>query len=255
LILKGTEFRETSRIVTAYTRDHGKLRLVARGALRPTSRFGGALESFTHAGIIFYRRESRDLYALSEAVILDSFEGLVHDAVRLGVAGAGVELLDRTTPWEAENRRLFELLLGYLRVISGVPRAGFRSVFLSFALKLSSLLGYGPELAVCVRCHRGIRDGDPGSFNVRRGGVVCFSCQGGEGNAPRLSPGAIRALRVLQSLPLPAVTLEALQATDVREAAPLIKSFLEHHTEGQGPRHSFSFLAQLEPRPQDDQSL
>ena len=76
IFLKGTNWRESSRILTAFSRDYGKVKLVAKGARRPKSKYGAALEPLTHAQIIFYQRETRDLYTLSEAGVLDTFEGI-----------------------------------------------------------------------------------------------------------------------------------------------------------------------------------
>ena len=65
LILRTYKLGEADRIVVFLTRDRGKKRGVAKGARRPRSRFIGALEPLTRAGVAYYERELRDLVRLN----------------------------------------------------------------------------------------------------------------------------------------------------------------------------------------------
>jgi len=246
LILRGVEFRETSKILVAFTRDYGKVRLVARGARRPGSKFGGALEVFTRAGIIFYRREGRDIYTLSEATMFSGSDSLTQDAVRMGVASAGLELVEKTTPWESPSPRLFALLVDFLSTMESSPRQAFRLVYLSFMLKLSAILGHGPELETCLRCRKSLPDGAGALFNVPRGGLVCLSCARGEGKGFVLAREGVRLLRVLQGTPFAELLSRENSGEALGEVVSLIRAFFEHHSDGQAPRQSFAFLSQLE---------
>src|SRR5262245_24232389 len=71
-VLRSYKLGENDKIVVFYTRDFGKIRLVAKGARKLKNRFGAALEVFAHVRIIFHEKENRDLLILDRAEILYS---------------------------------------------------------------------------------------------------------------------------------------------------------------------------------------
>jgi len=165
--------RESSKIVTFYTEDYGKLALLAKGARNPKSKFGAALEILTLSELIFYRTERKQVYTLSDAFLIDSFPTLKLPDKYL-YAHQIVELILRTTSLEDPNHKLYSLLCSGLKILDSnkSPKLKNYSSFLSaFYFKAVSILGFNPELRHCIIC----KNPKGAYFNIERGGIICSS--------------------------------------------------------------------------------
>lgn len=139
LLLRRTKYSDSSLIVTWLTCDHGKLKTMAKGALRPKSAFGGAIDLFFETEISFARSLRSEIHTLREVVLVNPFEGLRKDYGRVEMASYFVELLELMTEIEQPVPELFDLLrraLGYLEGASPSRRA-----LLHFESELARLLG------------------------------------------------------------------------------------------------------------------
>lgn len=114
VVLRARRLGETSKLLTLYTEDEGKLRATAKGARKPKSRFGGALEWMTEVQVVCYLRDERDLQTLSDGDALRAFPRLLGDLERLSLGSAACELIDRLTVERDPNRRLYRCLSGVL---------------------------------------------------------------------------------------------------------------------------------------------
>ena len=156
ILLRRTKFSDTSLIVTWLTREHGKLKTMAKGALRPKSPFSGMIDLFFELEIAFVRSHRSEIHTLREAVLRNPFEGLRKDYARVELAAYFVELLELLTEPEHPVPELFDLLrraLGYLE--NATPE---RRVLLHFENELARLLGIHGEgnahTALARVCHR-----------------------------------------------------------------------------------------------------
>jgi len=165
--------RETTKLVTFYTDNFGKISFIAKGARNPKSKFGSALEIFTLSDLIFYKTESKLTYLLSDATLIDAFSDL-KSADKFFYASQITELILRATSNEDPNHKLFTLLHSALRNLETAPHkksANFPSLIAAYFLKAISILGYKPELRHCVLC----KNTKPSFFSIEVGGVVCNS--------------------------------------------------------------------------------
>jgi DNA repair protein RecO (recombination protein O) len=144
ILLRLTDFGEADRIVTAFTLDHGKLQGIARGAKRSRKRFAGALDPFAHPKLQL--QPGKGLATLLSADIIGIFPGIRNDLAKIGTAAYACELVDRLTPDEEPNPRLFRLLHCYLQRLDSAPLSPSDRRF--FAVNLLKILGYQPELEV-----------------------------------------------------------------------------------------------------------
>ena len=111
IILKTRRQGETSKIITIYTRDYGKISLVAKGSRSIKSRHWGTLEPFTHIALVFYHKENRELQFLSQADIVQSFDPVRAQLGKMSLASIMCDLVNRVEVGEAVNPQLFGLLL------------------------------------------------------------------------------------------------------------------------------------------------
>ncbi len=190
--LKSYRLGETSKVVVCYTRNYGKVRLVAKGARKGGGRLGAALEPMLVSGVVFYLREGRGLLLVSQADVERQWPELRRDVVRMAYAGAALELTDALVSEREPDPGLFDLLESSLDRVAAAPPSSLDVVLWSFELSLASALGYAPELARCIVC------GGPlagrVSFAARRGGIVCGDCLGEEPGARPLSDSAAKLL-------------------------------------------------------------
>jgi DNA repair protein RecO (recombination protein O) len=193
ILLQAWDLGEHDRLVMLYTREHGRLAAVARGARRLRSRFAGALELFTWGDAVGFEREGRALVRLDHFDIRRPFRRLREDLECLGQGARMVEAVTRLTGERDAQPACFALLLRGLRALDA--GASPARVQLAFALRLLDVLGYRPRLDRCGRCGRPV--GTQGvAFDAAEGSMVCGRCRGG---GPALAPMVAAALRGLQT--------------------------------------------------------
>jgi DNA repair protein RecO (recombination protein O) len=188
VVLRHTDWGEADRLLWLYTRELGKLRVVAKGVRKPRSRKAGHLEPFTRVNLLL--AWGREMYIVTQAEAVDIFLSLRADLVRMSYAAYVVELLDRFTYEEGENRTLYRLLAETLERLDHEPD-------LAFAVRYYEvLLGFRPQLLHCVQCEAEIQPEDQ-YFSSERGGVLCPKC--GKG-VPGVRPVSMPALKILRHM-------------------------------------------------------
>src|SRR5687767_15025110 len=136
IILQTFAYSETSKILRLFTRSHGLISAIARGAVRPKSRYGGVLEPFTEGVATLYVRDSRELQNLSGFELVQSHQSLGRDLVRFGGASVMAELLLRTTMEQADPQ-LYLTVRSALRSIESATSAELESVLLAHLWSLT----------------------------------------------------------------------------------------------------------------------
>ncbi|MFL6160398.1 MAG: DNA repair protein RecO [Marmoricola sp.] len=223
IVLRTHKLGEADRIITLLTRQHGRVRAVARGVRRTTSKFGSRLEPFTHVDLQL--SEGRSLDHITQAETLSPFRaGIGGDYDRYTAGTVMLETADRLVPEEREpSVQQFLLLVGGLRVLStGEHRPS--QVLDSYLLRSLSVAGYAPSFEGCARC--GLM-GPHRWFNPSLGGVLCATCR-----VPGSASPASETLTVLGALlagDWPVV--EAAQPRHLREASGLVSAYLAWHLE------------------------
>ena len=226
VVLKTYALGETSRIVVAYTREHGMIKMVAKGARKSPSRFGVALEPLSRSRFVLYLKPDRDLQLLSQGDTIRAWGSELADLARLAHAQAAAELIDRLVWGEEPHEALFDLLLGAIESVASAPLASLPAVTLAFELQVASLLGYRPRLDACVTC--GGELSPRRVFSPGRGGMLCDRCAGGEVGAILLSADALAGLTLLLLRPV-AEAGQYLELKRAGEISKVVEAFLRHH--------------------------
>jgi DNA repair protein RecO (recombination protein O) len=173
-VLNTAPFKESSLFATILTKKHGKIKILAKGVRRPTSKFCGTMELFNHDEIIFYRKENREIHTLSDAVVIDGFDNIRADPVKVNAGMVLCEFYYKTLPPEERADASFILLLDFLKELQRVTTAKSKSLTYYYLLKALSGAGVRPHLDNCVRCHAEIpQDNNKIDFSIGAGGVVC----------------------------------------------------------------------------------
>jgi DNA repair protein RecO (recombination protein O) len=177
LVLQAFPYSETSKVLRLFTLDHGIRSVMAKGALRPKSRYGGVLEPFTEGTATFYLKEGRDLHTLSGFDLLRSRQALGRSLV--GFAGASLlaELVMRTGTEEPHPGLYHALADAWDLVAEARGEAEALAASLTGAWTLIVLLGFEPQAGVCIHCGREVDAAEDVRFDAVAGGVACTRCR------------------------------------------------------------------------------
>lgn len=213
--LKRMDYGEADRILTVFTPGYGKLRLLAKGVRKPTSRMAGHLEPFTHIHIMVAR--GRDLSVATQASTIEPFRQLREDLVKSSYAYHLAELVDAFLQDHDEHAAVFDLLRSALAALSagGLPA---ELVVRHFEVQLLGEVGFRPQLTACLACQEAIEP-QPNAYSVFLGGVVCPRCAPSAPSASAISIEALKLLRFLQrtrrvsevTITAPAATLKEVE--------------------------------------------
>lgn len=226
IILATRPFKESSLFANFYTHKFGKIRTIAKGCRRPKSKMCGALEPFVRDEIIFYKRESKDLYTLSDAVVIDDFEPVRRSVRKVAAALTLCEFIDKTSPAEDPDEKTYSLLLNFLEVIAKAEETELRAIVYLYLLRGMEHAGLRPHLADCVRCRTTCdRTGVKTNFSIAAGGIVCD--RHFDDTVVSLRTETLTALRQVGDRKKITVTRSALE-----EIERLVPRYIEYHFDG-----------------------
>jgi DNA repair protein RecO (recombination protein O) len=226
VVLKRHDFGEADRIVVLFSRQRGKLRAVAKGVRRTTSRLAGHLELFTQVELQLVR--GRELDVIAQAETRNPFRLLREDLTRTSHAYLVAELADALTEDQAEQPELFELLV---RTFAALETAvDPRLVVDHYLLKLLDVAGFRPQLSTCLLCREELRPG-ANAFSGFLGGALCPRCGPGEPSARPMSSDVLKVLRHLQRAGPPGTVRLHMPEPVAREVTRTLRELAERHTE------------------------
>lgn len=227
VVLRTHKLGEADRIVTLLSRTHGKVRAVARGVRRTSSKFGGRLEPFSHIDVQFATGRSLDV--VTQVETLHAYDAPLRSDYASFTAGqAMLETADRLVAEEGEPAlQQYRLLVGALRTLgAGTPHGPRPGTMIldSYLLRALSIAGYAPALASCARC--GLQ-GPHAGFAPETGGMVCVACRPPRTALP--SPESWALLSALISGDWQATT--SAQSHVCTEVSGLVAAFASWHLE------------------------
>lgn len=175
IVLSTFRYSETSKIVRLATRDHGVQSAIAKGALRPRSRFGAALQLLSEGQAHLLLKEHRELHTLAAFDLSRLHVGLAADLERYAVACALAEVMLRFAPPDPHPDS-FDLLQHALEELESAPGPSVQSLGYRLLWQLVSVLGFAPSLEACVIDGTPLPQSGPLPFSTRDGGAVCPAC-------------------------------------------------------------------------------
>ena len=222
LILRTYKLGESDRIVVFLTRDRGKKRGVAKGARKAKSKFIGALEPMTRAGVAYYEREQRDLVRINYVEMTRSpLSAATGEA--LGHVGYFAELIDEWAPEAQTDERLYRLGASVTDAIAGgAPIEPLARYFEYWILRLQ---GVYPSLSGCSECGEMFERG--AVMPPRNDTFVCGNCAPSGGT--RISMDALSFLNSAGGTAPDNLASLALQARAARELETVHRRLLSLH--------------------------
>ena len=223
IVLRTQKLGEADRIITLLTRDHGRIRGVAKGVRRTMSKFGARLEPGSHIDVQLYVGKTFDTITQVEA-LMNYGESLTDDYQRWTVAAAIMEASERFSPNEHEPAtKEFNLVVGALKVLAESRYAPLL-ILDAFLLRSLDIAGYAPSMTFCSNCEK---PGPHRYFSLVGGGSVCADCRPSACATP--APETLELMNAL--LQSDWEIASASESKHRREASGLIAAYLQWHLE------------------------
>lgn len=209
IVLKSRKWGDADRIVTFYSKSLGKIRGVARGARRPKSRFGAALEPFSLCRLNLFVKNGDSLFRISHVDLIRSSQVLWEDLSVMDSAARMVNVLAAITPDGDPDPLLFDTLEQGLVSLQESEDPHFTALL--FQIRLLGLTGFRPQTEQCASCGKTYLVGAP-QFSPVAGGLVCQICAARQRvRCVALSRGSLSFLQ--QAIRLAPSTVTRLRAT------------------------------------------
>lgn len=225
IVLRVWPFQEADLLVSLFTREQGRVRGVARHALRSRRRFGGALEPMTHVRATYAERPRQELVRLDAFEIVSSPLSRAIDYERTAALQLVAEVLEEAMPDGAPDDAVFRLALAVLDQIT-VGRVWMPVTY--FALWMNRLMGWMPDLGHCGACGLDLRGGAVW-YSPTADGVTCYDDRR-PGSFPLSSESVKLAARVFRGT-VRELSEEDWPLTRARDLRRFALELLERHLE------------------------
>jgi DNA repair protein RecO (recombination protein O) len=244
IVLHSRKQGETSKILSLFTREYGKMSVMVKGSRSLKSRYWGVLETLNHIAIVFYYKETRELQYVSQAEIINSFPNLHSQLGKMALAAIPSEIVERAERPGHVNLPLFSLLAETLQALEK-EESGLRNIVRAFELKFAALAGFKPALAECAFCKQE-RVTEYNFFALDRGAYSCQNCGLRIEPSAKISGQALELLRRLDSVPVTAACQAKISGPLGKEVDGFLLAYLRYHLDGLQQLKSVAYLEQLQ---------
>lgn len=222
IVLRVREFGEADKILVVYTRELGKIDVLAKGARRMKSRLSGATQQFSYADFSLYR--GKGMFQLTQADGRTNFFILYNDLNRLAYATYLCELTESFVPEEESQPEVLDHLLAALKRVCQWD--DYRLPVLFFELKLITVLGYQPVLDRCLNCGKQNKE-ESLFFSSLQGGVVCSCCNSTiDPGAKPISPQILAVMFRLQNTGWERLSVLKLMPETINELTMFLSAYI-----------------------------
>lgn len=197
IIMRVKEFGESDLLVTFFSSDRGRLKGVAKGALRSRRRFANCLDLFCLTDLEYKFKVNGDLCFLHSGKLISPFQALRSDFSSLSLASYMTELTETLFPLGVVDKSAFDLLKNSFFALEEGKRKDVLRIF--FEARAMGLGGYGINLDRCCVCGRQYTGIGKAVFKANKGGIACLKCEHESASCPGLSPDAANILKLIQS--------------------------------------------------------
>ncbi len=239
-VIKSIPYGESNKIVTIYTKEAGKITVMARGAKKPASRLAAITQTFTHG--YFLVRRGRGMGSLEQGEFISSVRHIRSDLETTAYAGLIVELIDRLTEADQPNASIFRLLNDSFNAMEEEYDAEAISLFVLW--KMLPVAGIHPILHECANC--GSTEGEF-AFSFKEIGFLCHRCFHQDPYIVRITPAQLKLIRTFATVPIKQVGSLTLKKSTKQFMKKIVRQIYDEQV---GLRlKSRSFLDQLDRTP------
>ncbi len=227
IILNGMDYRETSRIITAFSEGFGKIKLIAKGVRKPKSRMAAALQSLVNSEIVFYKKETSEIYLVKEAEMVEFFKDIHNVLAKFNYAIVVIDFLFTFLAQEQVSKTLYQYSLFTLHSINQEKKEELPFILIRFLLKGASLLGFRIELEKCTAC--GQKSFSQVYFSNEKGGILCEKCRASNSAAVKISRPVYHLMTKIQKQEKEE-SYQEMKSDDFKEVFFLLSNWFSYHS-------------------------
>jgi len=223
IVLKKMNFRESSKIAAFYTKDHGKISAIIKGARSSKSQIGHKIDLLNHLQIVVYNKESRELQILTQAELINHFGKVKEDLDKLKYASAVLEITDELTLEGESNEKLFR---GVVKILNLFENSNTLPgiLLIKFILFIIKELGYELILDKCSDCGKEILPNQKGFFSFEKG-IICQECKEDHFSTQNFSQELFNLLTCLNNKS----NAQNFSIKEVDRALNFLEKYLKYH--------------------------
>jgi len=229
IVIRSSNYGESDKIVTFFTKDFGKIRGIAKGARRSRKRFQNALGLFSHLRLIFFDREGMGLVRAEGCDILQAFPKIREDLRKIFWGNYYLELMSEMAGERETNREAFDVLLSFLSNLEeGEPQ---EEALRMFEIRVLSLFGYRPNMKRCDLCKKdweALKDSPTAFFSLEKGGLICEGCSKTLNNLIPLSLGTAKLIERISQMELGKIRRLKFTPQALSESRELLPKFITY---------------------------
>jgi DNA repair protein RecO (recombination protein O) len=222
IVLSRFDYGEADRIMTLFTPTYGKLKAIAKGVRRTTSRLGGSLEPLAELRVALARGRTFDV--VTQVEVTHAWLSLRDSLESTATAWYLAELADRSIEERHETEGLYVLLKRAYELLDAGMATG--RVARWYEMNLADELGVRPEVDRCVECDRMLEADEEFRWVPPLGGVLCHRCPGPPAESAGLSVDALKLLKAYQRMDVEAIAALRLPPLVEREVEGAMRDFL-----------------------------
>lgn len=231
IVLRKTDYSNTSVVCNVFTREMGRMGLIAKGIKRGGTAYEAEPELFTINDVVFSLRAEGGMGTLTEAAVIDDMRGIGKKVERFWAACYAAELLLDLTAEFQPLPEVYEAAAAALRAVARGQKMS--AIVFAFEMALLKLLGHEPRMGECVECGRRRSKGRDAAFSALKGGFLCDDCRASDANAITVRGGTAALIESFSGHSAAGgiaraerLTLTAEGAKDLRAALDYYMTFL-----------------------------
>ncbi len=226
-IFKKVDRGEADRIFTIFTKDFGKLELLAKAERKITSKLRAGLELFYLSEIEFIQGKTHK--TLTDTILINNFKNLRSDLKRLKIAYRVSEVLDKLVRGQEPDKKIWQLLNEVFNRLNSLEIKNWkiRIVYHYFLWNLLSILGYQPELYYCSLCQKKLTPENI-FFNLKEGGLICVRCRKltRKGTTKKIKAETVKILRIILERDWPTLKRLKIDKEELNQLAEISNLYL-----------------------------
>lgn len=228
IVIRSSNYGESDKILTFFTRDFGKIKGIAKGARRSRKRFQNALDLFSHLRLIFFDREGKGLVRAEGCDILNSFPHIRENLKKIFYGNYFLELVNEMAGEYEANPEAFDLLLSFLLTLEEMEPQ--EEQLRMFEIRMLSLFGYRPNMRRCDVCKKDWEDLKEASvfFSLEKGALMCEKCSKACNNLIPLSLGTARLIERISQMELSKIHRLRFTPQALLESRELLPKFITY---------------------------
>jgi DNA repair protein RecO (recombination protein O) len=223
IIIRTIDYGESNKILTLYSKEMGKIAVMARGAKKPKSRLSSISQLFTHGQFLI--QKGSGLGVLNQGELLSTFRNIRSDIFLTAYAAYMIELLEKLTEEGKPSISLYTFLYTSLNHLNnGVDPDVLRYIF---ELRMLRIAGLSPEVNSCVNCKA--TEGEF-SFSIEEGGFLCKRCLHIDPYHIKMGPATARIIRILYYVEINRLGKINIKDETKQQLKKIITSYFEKYS-------------------------